>query len=92
MKSPQDIIKEREELFEKKFEDLPNYIYKYPEKIMEDIKSFNNQTLHALLDALIEREEMRIHGIDKELDEYNAGYLKAKLETIDYLKELKTKI
>jgi len=94
MKTPQQIIKEREELFIKDY----NQVFPIGRKVdttilLNLIKINNTQTLHLLLDALIEREEEKPDGYDMmsgKIPEYELeGYHKAKQETITHHKELK---
>ena len=94
MKTPQQIIKEREELFIKDY----NQVFPIGRKVdttilLNLIKINNTQTLHLLLDALIEREEEKPDGYDMmsgKISEYELeGYHKAKQDTITHLKELK---
>ena len=84
------IIKERDESFERSF--CWDEIFGKNSLSLSNIKDHYHQTIHLLLNALIEREEEKPDGYDMmsgKVSEYELeGYHKAKQETITYLKDL----
>ena len=95
MKTPQQIIKEREELFIKDY----NQVFPIGRKVdttilLNLIKINNTQTLHLLLDALIEDvdkdKKPRYKWDYKEGGgEFKDGYNESRDDVITRLKELK---